>query len=188
MPETNNRIEEVIAKALYEQARQGADLLYELLHRFNPEPDERYELWTKKWGDWESADATIRKIYLIQARQICQLRPQPLDEEARLPLIGRERAESAVGETDCSGRKFTPVEKEDNIRYVLWGAEIQRDKDQFDGYILPQLLDSKESREKIAECYCADQRLDYHSPIGKRLGDDFADQLITRLQQKKEGS
>jgi len=54
------------------------------------------------------------------------------EQEKVLPLISRERAEFAVGETDCSERKFTPIEKEDNIRFVLLGAEIQRDKDYFD--------------------------------------------------------
>lgn len=49
-----------------------------------------------------------------------------------LPLISRERAELAVGTVDCSGRTFDPDEREDLIRYVLEGAEIQRDKDYYD--------------------------------------------------------
>lgn len=56
------------------------------------------------------------------------------DEE--FPLISRERAEFAVPKTDCSGREYTPDEWEDNVRYVLYGAEIQRDKDKYDSYPL----------------------------------------------------
>lgn len=56
--------------------------------------------------------------------------------DRELPLIGRERAESSVTRTDCSGRQYTPTEWEDNVRYVIDGAEIQRDKDKFDsGYV-----------------------------------------------------
>jgi len=51
--------------------------------------------------------------------------------EKELPLIERERAESAVPKTDCSGSQYTPVEWEDNVRYVITGAEIQRDNDRF---------------------------------------------------------
>ena len=47
----------------------------------------------------------------------------------QLPLISRAKAEKAVPLEDCSGRKFTPNEREDIIRYVIWGAEIQRDQD-----------------------------------------------------------
>ncbi len=66
----------------------------------------------------------------------------------RPPLISRVRAESAVGVTDCSGREFTPEEKEDLIRMVLFGALIQRDKDWFDW---EKKLDSPELREKLVE-------------------------------------
>ncbi|KKL13442.1 hypothetical protein LCGC14_2525710, partial [marine sediment metagenome] len=56
-------------------------------------------------------------------------------ENGELPLISRKRAESAVGERDCGERIFEAEEKEDNIRWVLHGAEIQRDKDKYDsGY------------------------------------------------------
>ncbi len=64
---------EKIAENLYEQARQSANLLYEMLHRFDPAPDERYELWTKEWGDWASANDIIKKIYLILADQILDI-------------------------------------------------------------------------------------------------------------------
>lgn len=49
--------------------------------------------------------------------------------EYSLKIISRERAEQAVPSTDCSGRAYTPDEREDIIRYVMEGAEIQRDKD-----------------------------------------------------------
>ena len=45
-------------------------------------------------------------------------------------LITRAKAESAVPLQDCSGRNYTKEEREDIIRYVIWGAEIQRDTDQ----------------------------------------------------------
>ncbi len=55
--------------------------------------------------------------------------------ERELFLISRERAESAIPDTDCSGRKFTPSEWEDLVRTIVHGAEIQRDKDKYDsGY------------------------------------------------------
>jgi len=44
-----------------------------------------------------------------------------------LNIIERARAESAVPPDDCSGRKFTPDEREDLVRAILDGAEIQRD-------------------------------------------------------------
>jgi len=53
-------------------------------------------------------------------------------DDQSLPLITRERAELAVPDVDCSGRRYTPAEKEDNVRYVLEGALVQRDKDKFD--------------------------------------------------------
>ena len=40
--------------------------------------------------------------------------------------ISRTQAEGAVPPTDCSGRQYTPDEREDLIRYVLLGAEMQR--------------------------------------------------------------
>lgn len=52
--------------------------------------------------------------------------------DRELLIISRERAEFSVPKTDCGGRKYTPVEWEDNVRYLLEGAEIQRDKDKFD--------------------------------------------------------
>ncbi len=47
-------------------------------------------------------------------------------------VISRERAESAVPLVDCSGRVYPEDEREDLIRYVIYGAEIQRDYDWFD--------------------------------------------------------
>lgn len=67
--------------------------------------------------------------YAIADRELLKGNQNPED---KMPLINRARAESAVGETDCTGRKYTPIEWEDNVRYVLWGAAIQRDKDFFD--------------------------------------------------------
>ena len=43
------------------------------------------------------------------------------------PIISREKAESAVPFTDCSGKVYSPDEREDIIRYFLLGAETQRD-------------------------------------------------------------
>lgn len=42
-------------------------------------------------------------------------------------LISRERAEAAVPLVDCSNRAYSKDEREDIIRYVIEGAEIQRD-------------------------------------------------------------
>lgn len=54
------------------------------------------------------------------------------ENEIALPLISRERAESAVSLVDCSRREYGKDEREDLIRYVILGAEIQRDKDFYD--------------------------------------------------------
>ena len=51
------------------------------------------------------------------------------ENEIALLLISRERAESAVGLIDCSGRKYDKDEREDLIRTIIDGAEIQRDMD-----------------------------------------------------------
>jgi len=44
-------------------------------------------------------------------------------------IISRARAEEAVPLVDCSGRIYEADEREDIVRYVLLGAEIQRDID-----------------------------------------------------------
>ena len=51
------------------------------------------------------------------------------ENEIALPLISRARAESAVEFVDCSGRKYSKDEREDLIRTLIYGAEIQRDAD-----------------------------------------------------------
>lgn len=51
------------------------------------------------------------------------------ENEIALPLISRERAESAVPLEDCSGRKYDKDEREDLIRTLIDGSEIQRDMD-----------------------------------------------------------
>jgi hypothetical protein len=51
------------------------------------------------------------------------------ENEMVLSLISRKRAESAVPLVDCAGRKFNKDEREDLIRTVIDGAEIQRDMD-----------------------------------------------------------
>ena len=51
--------------------------------------------------------------------------------EEMMPLITREVAENAVPPTDCGGHVYTPIEWEDNVRQVLWGAEIQRYQDYY---------------------------------------------------------
>lgn len=51
------------------------------------------------------------------------------ENEIALPLISIARAESAVPLVDCSGRKYGKDEREDLIRTVIDGAEIQRDMD-----------------------------------------------------------
>lgn len=51
------------------------------------------------------------------------------ENEVALKLISRERAESAVGLKDCSGRMYGKDEREELIRCLIYGAEIQRDKD-----------------------------------------------------------
>ena len=47
----------------------------------------------------------------------------------RLLLIPRGATERAVPTEDCSGYTYSSDEREDLIRYVLVGAEIQRDRD-----------------------------------------------------------
>ncbi len=47
----------------------------------------------------------------------------------KLEIIDRARRENAVPLTDCSGRDYGADEREDIIRYVFEGAEIQRDTD-----------------------------------------------------------
>ncbi len=51
-------------------------------------------------------------------------------EGLSLEMISRERAERTVPLVDCGGRVYGEDEREDLIRYVLCGAEIQRDKDE----------------------------------------------------------
>jgi len=52
-------------------------------------------------------------------------------------LISRKRAEEAVPFIDCSGRTFGIDEREDLIRYVIFGAEIQLHRDQsLDGQLI----------------------------------------------------
>ena len=51
------------------------------------------------------------------------------ENELALELISRERAESAVPLEDCSGQEYSRDEREDLIRCLIYGAEIQRDKD-----------------------------------------------------------
>ena len=51
------------------------------------------------------------------------------DVQDKLPLVSRVRAESAVPLDDCSGRAYSIDEREDIIRFFLFGAEVQRDKD-----------------------------------------------------------
>lgn len=51
------------------------------------------------------------------------------ENEIALPLISRTRAESAVPLEDCGGRRYGVLEREDLIRCLILGAEIQRDKD-----------------------------------------------------------
>lgn len=50
-------------------------------------------------------------------------------QERNLKLISRKQAEQTVPMCDCSGHKYGKDEREDIIRYVLLGAEIQRDCD-----------------------------------------------------------
>ena len=72
------------------------------------------------------------------------------EEDTPLPTINRARAESAVPREDCSGRVYDEGEREDLIRYVLQGAEIQRDTDittEFAGIPLYELIEKAESGE-----------------------------------------
>lgn len=82
----DSKLRKKIAKSQYEHARQGANLLYEMLHRFNPEPDERYELWTRRWSDWETVGNIIQKVYLIQADQLLAL----LEPKGKPPLLSND--------------------------------------------------------------------------------------------------
>ena len=75
-----------------------------------------------------------RYLTLDSIDRILKLLKQPSSPP---PVLTRKRAESAVPLTDCSGRKYTPDEWEDNVRYVILGAEIQRDADveYYKGYL-----------------------------------------------------
>lgn len=44
-----------------------------------------------------------------------------------MPLISKARAKKAVPAYDCSGKKLSKFEREDIVRYILLGSEIQRD-------------------------------------------------------------
>lgn len=65
-------------------------------------------------------------------------------QEKAMPLIKEERALLAIPDTDCGGHPFSANEKEDIKRYILDGAEMQRDKDFFD--YLPAII-KKAKRE-----------------------------------------
>ena len=68
------------------------------------------------------------------------------DVQDKLPLVSRVRAESAVPLDDCSGRAYSIDEREDIIRYVLEGAEIQRDMDWFKKGVL---MSRQENLDKL---------------------------------------
>lgn len=46
---------------------------------------------------------------------------QPAEGE----LISRQRAQEVIPSNDCSGREYTTNEREDLVRYILLGAEMQ---------------------------------------------------------------
>lgn len=52
---------------------------------------------------------------------------EPIKPE--LPIVTRERIQQAVPLQDCSGRTYPDWEREDIVRYMLFAAEIQRDRD-----------------------------------------------------------
>jgi len=73
----------------------------------------------------ENIKQNIRSFLL--ANHLSALRGRELEKENKMIReVTREEAESAVFPTDCSGRKYSPDEREDLIRYVLLGAEMQR--------------------------------------------------------------
>lgn len=68
-------------------------------------------------------DKLLEKLHSLGCR---------IEIDGELPLISRERAKFSIPETDCSGRKYTPDEREDLVRTIIDGAETQRDKDKYD--------------------------------------------------------
>jgi len=80
----------------------------------------------KKKEAQRDADA---EYYESKLEQLVSTRPEC---DNRFPLLSRARAEFAVGDVDCGGRKYEPIEWEDLVRTLIFGAEIQRDKDYFD--------------------------------------------------------
>ena len=80
---------------------------------------------------WNSNSLVTRGYDISKGRFPSNLLLECACEEGVLKpdIITRERAEAAVPLHDCSGREYTKDEREDIIRYVIWGAEIQRDKD-----------------------------------------------------------
>lgn len=74
------------------------------------------------------------------------------EEKSIFPLITRKRAEKAVPLTDCSGKKYEDWLREDIIRYVQEGAEIQRDYDEM--VIIEKLVGTlKEVQWKYCDIY-----------------------------------
>jgi len=44
-----------------------------------------------------------------------------------MPLVGHTKAKRVTPLSDCSGKKYSKDEREDIARYILLGAELQRD-------------------------------------------------------------
>ncbi len=47
-----------------------------------------------------------------------------------------------------------------------------------------KMTNQKEIKEGIALHYCEDQRIDYYTPMGRRLGNDYADIEVNRLHSQ----
>lgn len=74
---------EKIAQKLYEKTKAFADLMYDISRRFNLPSDPRYDLWTTKWGDWDSLDETFKKLYRLEAEHYLALIPDTKSVKTR---------------------------------------------------------------------------------------------------------
>lgn len=73
---------EKIAQKLYEKTKVFADLMYDMARQFNLSSNPRYDLWTTKWGDWDSLDGILKNLYRLEADQILVFIPDT--DEAKI--------------------------------------------------------------------------------------------------------
>lgn len=76
-PPDRPELREKIAQMLYSKSKTFADLMYDVVKRYNLPSDPRYDSWTTKWGDWDSLDEIFKQIYRLEADYYLALIDKP---------------------------------------------------------------------------------------------------------------